>query len=772
MAQFEKHFVQDLTQDIKIRQCGTIVFNGDNLSNVITVHLYNGTEPYSGGGSVSCSVICPDGATVPITNGSISGNTVTVTLTGDCFALPGQIGVGVQVVSGDIRTTVLKAIYNVELLETDTIVDPGSRITASVGQLVSDIENAVAQIPASDMASLMAGIAPTFSASTNYIAGAYVYYNGTLYRFTTAHSAGSWTGTDATQVALSNDLGSQVSDLKSALTNLFGDVNAQNITVKDGYYFGYDHGDRTSSGFEKLTFNTTFGYIYYIEATTTENLPLFKCGTLYFPALARSESENAERIGCYFIGNGATVSVNAITAQGYIIRECVTPVADTTLYNLPNISASLKQIQNMIYREFEVSTLANAAVDGAGNIISIANNTLYYCCVTGLKKINVSKGSVYAFFYSLPAVGAKSYNGARTVQTLDNTDINVPDGVTYFAVKHTAKPTITVPDSNIISSFAQKTITTTDFDCDTFERNIAYTVGANGITIATNHVPVNGFSGNIFTIGMPQNLAFETQIAFNRNQTVYIRNYYTSWSEWAELAVKSTVDSEIESVNKFYNLLVGQPYTDTVMCIGDSLTRGQTYKSASESYLNKYNYPYFLKAKYFSDATTVSNIARPGYSAKEIWDNLYSNIAAIPDNSLIFCLIGTNEGLTDTVSTDCAGEDISNYNGNTNTGCYGKIVKTLLTKSCKVVLVTPWKSSGTMPTTLKAINDLGAKWNLPVCALSEAMFPDALRTMDGYTDVVHLNAIGYSKLADEIYFGTCKALTNSYCPDFLPEESQ
>ena len=218
MAQFEKHFVQDLTQDIKIRQCGTIVFNGDNLSNIITVDLYNGTEPYSGGGSVSCSVICPDGATVPITNGSISGNTVTVTLTGDCFALPGQIGVGVQVVSDDIRTTVLKAIYNVELLETDTIVDPGNRITASVGQLVSDIENAVAQIPASDMASLMAGIAPTFSASTNYTSGAYVYYNGTLYRFTSNHAAGSWTGTDAVQVVLSNELFSFADDGNGNIT--------------------------------------------------------------------------------------------------------------------------------------------------------------------------------------------------------------------------------------------------------------------------------------------------------------------------------------------------------------------------------------------------------------------------------------------------------------------------------------------------------------------------------------------------------------------------
>jgi len=291
MAQFEKHFVQDLTQDIKIRQCGTIVFNGDNLSNVITVDLYNGTEPYSGGGSVSCSVICPDGATVPITNGSISGNTVTVTLTGDCFALPGQIGVGVQVVSGDIRTTILKAIYNVELLETDTIVDPGSRITASVGQLVSDIENAVAQIPASDMASLMAGIAPTFSASTNYTAGAYVYYNGTLYRFTTAHAAGSWTGTDATAVALGNDLGGQISDLKSAFNRLDNTVTKQTtikriasggtaqggVEMTDAAYIDTNGVRQASSGYRNS------GYVE-IEAWAT--IDLFMYGLSSFCAVA------------------------------------------------------------------------------------------------------------------------------------------------------------------------------------------------------------------------------------------------------------------------------------------------------------------------------------------------------------------------------------------------------------------------------------------------------------------------------------------------------
>lgn len=56
-------------------------------------------------------------------------------------------------------------------------------------------------------------IADDFSTSASYAVGDYVIYSGTLYRFTAAHSAGAWAGTDATAVQLAED----VSDLKSAL---------------------------------------------------------------------------------------------------------------------------------------------------------------------------------------------------------------------------------------------------------------------------------------------------------------------------------------------------------------------------------------------------------------------------------------------------------------------------------------------------------------------------------------------------------------------------
>ena len=200
MAQFPKTFIQNLKEDVKIRQLGTIVFNADNLSNVINVELYDGDTPATLSGTVVGAVICPDGSTVPIDNGSISGNVVTMTLTAACFAIIGQIGVGIQIVSGDVKTTIFKGIYNVDRFETDNVIDPDSRITMSVSDLIDDIATAVASIPA-DYSDLMAAIAPTFDSNTAYAAGAYVWYDGILYQFTTAHAAGTW---DASQVVTGN----------------------------------------------------------------------------------------------------------------------------------------------------------------------------------------------------------------------------------------------------------------------------------------------------------------------------------------------------------------------------------------------------------------------------------------------------------------------------------------------------------------------------------------------------------------------------------------
>lgn len=79
--------------------------------------------------------------------------------------------------------------------------------------------------------STQAGVSNVFSATTAYSVGRYVWYDGDgtgakLYKFTADHAAGAWVGTDATQVAIAND----VADLKSVFggnNDLIGNVNYQ-----------------------------------------------------------------------------------------------------------------------------------------------------------------------------------------------------------------------------------------------------------------------------------------------------------------------------------------------------------------------------------------------------------------------------------------------------------------------------------------------------------------------------------------------------------------
>lgn len=57
-------------------------------------------------------------------------------------------------------------------------------------------------------------IADEFSAQTDYTIGDYVFYNQTLYKFTSAHSVGAWNASHVTEVAV----GGELNDLKGAHT--------------------------------------------------------------------------------------------------------------------------------------------------------------------------------------------------------------------------------------------------------------------------------------------------------------------------------------------------------------------------------------------------------------------------------------------------------------------------------------------------------------------------------------------------------------------------
>lgn len=98
-------------------------------------------------------------------------------------------------------------------------------------------------------------IAVPFDDSTAYVAGQMVYYNNLLYRFTTNHAAGAWTGTDVAQVILSDEVGgikSDVNELKSQIGDYYVltlyEANLSSTETVGNVTFSWNGSECTVSG--------------------------------------------------------------------------------------------------------------------------------------------------------------------------------------------------------------------------------------------------------------------------------------------------------------------------------------------------------------------------------------------------------------------------------------------------------------------------------------------------------------------------------------------
>jgi len=88
-------------------------------------------------------------------------------------------------------------------------------------------------------------IAEDFSASKAYAAGDYCYYNGTLYKFKTAHAAGAWTTSDVEAAKLAGD----VSSLKESINKL----NASALIVEEASGIVANIKDGTNTAVNELS---------------------------------------------------------------------------------------------------------------------------------------------------------------------------------------------------------------------------------------------------------------------------------------------------------------------------------------------------------------------------------------------------------------------------------------------------------------------------------------------------------------------------------------
>lgn len=208
---------------------------------------------------------------------------------------------------------------------------------------------------------------------------------------------------------------------------------------------------------------------------------------------------------------------------------------------------------------------------------------------------------------------------------------------------------------------------------------------------------------------------------------------------------------DIESILENFNVNeIEYPLLfSNVVFVGDSLTYGHDGSSQQTK-----NYPYF-----FGKLTecTVSNQGLSGRTAKQWWDELGSTFDFTGYDCAIIYL-GTNNGLTDTVSTDCKSD--YTQNADTNTGCYGKIIgKIQATNSaCKIFLIAGPEEYIHRATTMNpAVRSLAAFYGVALIDMEDCLLSDdgsttsMQRVLYRPVDGIHYDVLGYLTFANIVY---------------------
>lgn len=152
---------------------GKIVGEGDNNANRYGVNVLRDGNPVDlTGASVVGFFIRPNGDTVVINGGSVSGSVAYVTLPQSCYVYEGQFTLAIKLVTGnDITGTVRIVDGTIVNTTTETQIDPGS-VIPSIAELLAIIDDAETAAAAANEAAETAAAAATEAVETANAAAA------------------------------------------------------------------------------------------------------------------------------------------------------------------------------------------------------------------------------------------------------------------------------------------------------------------------------------------------------------------------------------------------------------------------------------------------------------------------------------------------------------------------------------------------------------------------------------------------------------------------
>lgn len=209
-----------------------IAYTGDMANPVWVVHVLQDGQPVALGGSVKAYIRRIDGAEV-ISNGTISGNTVSVQLGGSNFGQPGYAwGILRYTDSTTNATVTLDALTMIVQADPEgtSVLDPDDMLP-TLQELLAELDDMRDATAAAEAAAEC--IADNYNANATYAVGDYTLHNGGLYRCTTAiTSAETWTAAHWTQVVF----GSEVRDLKSVSNYSYDQLGSYEYGLLDKPY--------------------------------------------------------------------------------------------------------------------------------------------------------------------------------------------------------------------------------------------------------------------------------------------------------------------------------------------------------------------------------------------------------------------------------------------------------------------------------------------------------------------------------------------------------
>lgn len=179
----------------------------------------------------------------------------------------------------------------------------------------------------------------------------------------------------------------------------------------------------------------------------------------------------------------------------------------------------------------------------------------------------------------------------------------------------------------------------------------------------------------------------------------------------------------------------------TCICIGDSVTEGVTIGCSAIA--KQFSYPTRLTKM---TGWTIENAGKAGVTALGWWQNHFESYD-YTKYQVALIELGYNNGLTDTLATDCVGDDYTAY-ADTDTGGYCKIIEGIKAENPNIYVVLII-SPGFGDSVANVVIKIAEKYGLPVIDLRDITYIKLQdkkyhTKADGTaTDYTHLNAMGY-----------------------------